>query len=348
MFAAGPAKDIPEALGWYEVPNTQLAAICPQVVAVEGTSGCRAVISAWNGGVSVPEKNLLIFFGGGHFDYYGNEVYALDLNQLSLRRLTEPSPVTNLATCPESYVDGRPDARHTYNGLAYVGAQHSLYLFGGAKSPCGKMSNATWTLDLSTLQWSLRDPHHGDTPAAAPGAAADFDPTTGLVFMTDTRGFYSYDPRSNTYLHLNSYYGVDYHLTGVIDPARRLFLLMGGAGQLWSIDIRPRSKYELKDLSRTQHGCEALMHAAYPGLAYDSRQKLVVGWAGGNTVYVFQPETVTCKAVTYPGGPGPGQPNGTNGRFRYFPALDLFVVVNDWKQNAYTLRLTPPQAEETR
>jgi hypothetical protein len=339
------AAGISEALGWHEIPNTKLSAICPEGGPLQGNSGCGAVISAWNGGIGDTEKNQLIFFGGGHFDYYGNELYALDLNQLTLRRLTDPSPITNLATCPESYVDGRPAARHTYNGLAYLAAEHSMYLFGGAKSPCGKMSDATWVLDLGTLQWSQRDPHRGDTPFAAPGAAADFDPATGLVFMTDSRGFYSYDPRGNVYAHLNSYYGVDYHLTGVIDPARRIFLLMGGGGQLWSIDIRPRSKYELKDLSRLQHGCEALTHAAYPGLAYDSSQNRIVGWAGGDTVYLFQPETATCKEVTYPGGPGAAQPNGTNGRFRYFPSLGVFAVVNDWKQNAYTLRLTARHGE---
>jgi hypothetical protein len=342
---AQSSPGIPDALGWYEIPNTKLSAVCPQDTPQQGNSGCAAVISAWNGGIGDTEKNLLIFFGGGHFDYYGNELYALDLNQLSLRKITESSPITNLATCPESYTDGRPAARHTYNGLAYLASEHSLYLFGGAKSPCGKMSNATWILDLNTMQWSQRDPHRGESPFAAPGAAADFDPASGLVFMTDSRGFYSYDPRGNVYAHLNSYYGVDYHLTGVIDATRRLFLLMGGGGQLWSIDIRPRSKYELKDLSRTQRGCEALTHAAYPGLAYDSSQNLVVGWAGGDTVYVFQPETATCKAVTYPGGPGAAQSNGTNGRFRYFPALGVFAVVNDWKQNAHTLRLTPSHSE---
>jgi hypothetical protein len=124
------AAGISEALGWHEIPNTKLSAICPEGGPLQGNSGCGAVISAWNGGIGDTEKNQLIFFGGGHFDYYGNELYALDLNQLSLRRLTDPSPITNLATCPESYVDGRPAARHTYNGLAYLAAEHSMYLFG--------------------------------------------------------------------------------------------------------------------------------------------------------------------------------------------------------------------------
>ena len=32
--------------------------------------------------------------------------------------------------------------------------------------------------------------------------------------------------------------------------------------------------------------------------------------------------------------------NGTFGRFRYFPDLDVFAIVNDPQANAYTLRLS--------
>jgi len=39
-------------------------------------------------------------------------------------------------------------------------------------------------------------------------------------------------------------------------------------------------------------------------------------------------------------GPGNQQPNGTYGRFDYFPGLGVFALVNDWQQNAYVLRLT--------
>jgi Galactose oxidase, central domain len=325
-------------LGWYEIPNTRLATICPEDSPVHGNSGCAAVMSAWNGGIADTDQNLLIFFGGGHRDYYGNEVYALDLNRLALTKLTKPSPISNLDTCPESYVDGRPGARHTYNGLAYLASLRSLYLFGGAKSPCGQMSDATWILDLHSLEWTRRETH-GDTPAAVPGVAADFDPVTGLVFLTDTHGFFSYDPGRNTYVRLHSYYGIDYHLNGVIDPGRRLFILIGGPGQLWSIDIGTGSKHELKDLSHIQRGCDPLLHVSYPGLAYDPVQKLLIGWGGGDAVYLFQPDTATCQAVSYPGGPGPAQSNGTNGRFRYFPTPGVFALLNDWKQNAYSLRL---------
>jgi hypothetical protein len=67
----------------------------------------------------------------------------------------------------------------------------------------------------------------------------------------------------------------------------------------------------------------------------------MVGWAGGDTVYLFNPDTKSCQAVTHAGGPGAQVANGTMGRFRYFPQLKVFALVNNWNQDAYTLRLNP-------
>ena len=66
----------------------------------------------------------------------------------------------------------------------------------------------------------------------------------------------------------------------------------------------------------------------------------MIGWAGGDSVYAFNPDDKTCTAIEHPGGPGAQNENGTFGRFRYFPALDLFAVVNDYGSNAFVLRLS--------
>ena len=77
-------------------------------------------------------------------------------------------------------------------------------------------------------------------------------------------------------------------------------------------------------------------------MAYDPVQDRIVGWAGGDTVYLFNPDTKTCTARTYPGGPGAATELGVYGRFRYFPGLGVFALVNRANQNTYILRLTPP------
>jgi hypothetical protein len=55
----------------------------------------------------------------------------------------------------------------------------------------------------------------------------------------------------------------------------------------------------------------------------------IVAWTGGNSVIVFNPDTKSCTTVTANNGPGAAQPNGTFGRWRYFPGLDAFVVIDD-------------------
>jgi hypothetical protein len=88
-------------------------------------------------------------------------------------------------------------------------------------------------------------------------------------------------------------------------------------------------------------GCGAIQNSSYPGVAYDSAQKRIVAWAGGDSVYIFDPMSKVCRAEAFPDGPGNQQGNGTLGRFRYFPSLGIFALVNDWKQDAYILRLAP-------
>jgi hypothetical protein len=325
--------------GWHEIPDTKLASYCPPNSAVEGNSGCRAVINAWNGGVADEKRDRLIVWGGGHSDYFGNEVYALDLNRMTLLRITEPSPVVNVMSCPETYTDGRPSARHTYGGLTYLAARDSMFVYGGSKAACGFMTASTWAFDLAKTEWKSLDPHLGDSPANNPGAIAEYDPNTSTVILSDTATLFRFDPVNNSYTKLGLLSGVDYRLSGVIDPDRKLFFMIGGPGQFWAIGIGANSKFELQDWSHKVTGCDPLRFAHSPGLAYDAERKEIVGWSGGDTVYLFQPETRRCSTETYPGGPGAAQPNGTFGRFRYFSRLGAFALVNDWKQNAFLLRL---------
>ena len=338
---------VSEELGWHEIPDTQLAPQCPSNPEIQGNTGCASVVLAWNGGVADLKRNRLIVWGGGHSDYFGNEVYALDLVSSKLQRLTEPSPVSNVGSCPESYPDGRPSARHTYNGLVYVPDQDAMFSFGGSRSICGSMSDKIWKLSLDAMNWTLLEPHRGDKILNAPGIASDYDPNTHAVFFSDTAGFFRYDPATNAVKKLADLRGVDDHLTGVIDPGRKLFLMAGYPGQFWAIDIGAHSKHNLQDWSKKVRGCDGLLKVPDPGLAYDPVLHLIVGWAGGDSIFLFDPETRACTDKSYPGGPGPAQRKGSFGRFRYFPSLGVFAVVNDWKQNAFTLRLSETPAAKS-
>jgi hypothetical protein len=341
--ASSGGGGIPSALGWYQIPNTQLKSVCPPNN--YGGSGyafsdnCPNVISAWNGGVADTSRNRLIVWGGGHVNYSGNEIYALDLNSLTMLRLNNPAvPVST--NCGEALSGPSPNSRHSYDDISYLANVDQLAVVTGSLATCGGASRGTWTLNMANLQWTQKTPA-GTAPNYTGGlAATSYDPNTNKLFIhtLSYAQFASYDYGTNTYTPLHSGAVIDYHQTSIIDPTRKLFFTFGN-GQAWRIDISGNDPtYNWKSVTAT--GCSGFVNQGYPGLAFDTVQKLIVGWAGGNTVYMYNPDTDSCTSATYTGGPGAQQTNGTFKRFSYFPQLNVFAVVNSSTQNAYTLRLT--------
>ena len=347
--AASGGGGIPTALGWYQIPNTKMRPVCPpNTAAYAFNDNCQNVVAAWSGGIADTKRNRLLVWGGGHVDYYGNEVYALDLNNLTMNRLNNPGPLDPGQTCVSALSDGTANARHTYGGLSYIAHADKMYVFSGIVACTnGGGTNDTWTLDLPTLTWKREDPTTGAPPSLALGQGySDYDPNTKNVFVDAVINFSSYNFDTNTYTSLNgSQNWISAHASAVIDPGRKLFIIFGpNDGNPWGTlvyDISQGSSYQLQNWTSQTTGCSALQNANFPGLAYDPVQKVIVGWAGGDTVYLFNPDTKTCTPVTYPNGPGAPQTNGTHGRFRYFPSLGVFAVVNNVDGNAYTLRIDP-------
>lgn len=348
FHASTSTEDLPSAPGWFSVPESALEKVCPPSSQQYDFRGnCKNVVAAWNSAVADTKLNRLIIWGGGHADYAGNEIYAFNLNSLRMERLNDPSPINSTSKCVETLSDGKPNSRHTYGGLAYIAHANRLFSFGGSLNQCGFFGNATWTLDLATLEWRNMSPV-GGTPAAMPGAIADYDPNSHSVFLHDTADFWQYDYDKNRYKKVGGNQAINYHMNGVIDPKRKIFFAIGAAGSagggLKAISIEPGSNYILRDwTSSAAPTCGPLLSAAYPGLTYDSVLDRIIGWPNfGDTVYLLDPDKKACTAMTLPGGPPDSShtSNGTFGRLRYFADKDLFVLVNQASTNTFILRLT--------
>jgi len=347
--------------GWQDLANTQLKSVCP----ADGFGGinyqfadlCPAVVSTWSGGAADTKRNRLIIWGGGHTDYSGNEVYSLNLGTASptLTRLTNPSDFTKNTGCPDTnVVDGTPVSRHTYGGLVYLPVQDKMFSFGGALAPCGgPISTHTYTLDLSkaTPTWQAMDPVNGFNPLNGywpNSAVCAYDPNTLTVICSSAGYLLRYDPATNTYTKLNNdVQPIPYSSFGAIDPKRKLFIFMGTAYQsttpyVVAVDISSGSNFTAQDWSSQVTGCNALASAYYPGLTYDSVLDRIVGWPNsGNTVYLFDPDTKTCTAQTFPNGPtNAPSTTGTFGRFQYFPGLNAYAVVSLATLDAFQLTLS--------
>ena len=342
---------IPSALGWYQIPNTAIRSVCPSssmYPQIQGTEGCDAVTADWAGGVFDVNQNRLLIWGGGHGGYAGNELYALDLDTLTVARLNEPSTVIrDGCTNGGTYADGKPVARHSYNHLAYLPNQNTLFMWGGSQWQCGSMAGDTWFFNLGTLSWSKKSSTGGPSPNF--GRAVAYDPNNGLVYARDDFNLYSYNPTTDTWATRSSSSGMGDYKTAVIDPVRKkYFLQIDGDSRLYWYDITNSSGTSVLQSGQTT-GCSGFIGNYQVGWEHDPAQGRIVGWSGGNTVYILNPDTLSCTTASYSGGPT-AMANGTFGRFRYVPTLNVFVVCNDVDVNCYSLRLTsgtPPPPDTT-
>lgn len=344
-------------LGWTELKNTRLRDVCPPEQE-DGNAGpykfnyyCTAVLSAWSSAIADTSRSRMIIWGGGHADYYGNELYALDLNKGTVSRLNEPTTPTNRndhLNCNEEIppgVGGFPNSRHTYGTLAHIAHADVMYVFGGglACSP-GKAGKDTWILDLSSLKWHRMDPVDGPQPITVVLAAiADYDPKSELVYLLDRYNLYSYELETNTYTLLRS--GLDHGLNihGAIEPNRQWFITVGpdpaGNPSLGIIDLAEGSDYSRREYPEVAAKCPS-MSVRNPGIAYEPNLDVMVVWGGGSQVDLFDPKELTCTTIEATGDPGPAAVKGTYGRLRYFPSQGVIAVINHVDRNAYTLRLS--------
>jgi len=335
-LAGSSGGGLPSTLGWYQIPNTTYAPLCPS-----GQSGsCQYVVDAWNSGVADTKRNRLVFLGGGHGNYSGNEVYALDLNSLQMLRLTNADPPNE--ACTDVDPSGNPNSRHTYGGLSYIPSTDQVYMHGGAPYPCGSAGIvSTWLLSLAGPTWARKDPLSGAQVTANCCnyiSFSDYDPVTDSVWYTDDYDLWTYKVQTNTQTHLSTVANLGYHQNCAVDYDARLFTCFGdGTVEQASMTAATPT---LNDITSQTSGCATLAGTDYSGLTYDPVQKKVIAWIGGGSVIVFDSNAKTCTTQSFSGGPGSQSPTGTFNRWRYFPALGVFALVNNWQQNAWVLRMT--------
>jgi hypothetical protein len=128
-------------------------------------------LTAWTDGIKREKPGSpkqLVWFGGGHSDYIGNEVYAISLNLAtpSIARVIGPSTFTAPGltvlqtwdvptTNPQpALADGNPNTRHTPGNLAYNSDTDKMGLFGGGLAGGnGAHTYDTWEFNFGTVAW---------------------------------------------------------------------------------------------------------------------------------------------------------------------------------------------------
>jgi hypothetical protein len=173
IYPGGPQ---PFQVGWTEMANTTPNTQCPSTTTfpgIGGSTGCDpAVMSAWNGGFKETKRNLLLFWGGGHSDYFGNEIYYVDPLKRTVGRLTNPASNPNAScsgTLTQIFVwqNGTPNSPHGYTGMGYMPhVDKSLFAMGDLTRgnntcPLSALSDAggrrwdSWLFNNGGINYSL-------------------------------------------------------------------------------------------------------------------------------------------------------------------------------------------------
>ncbi|MEE9411845.1 MAG: hypothetical protein V3V22_02210 [Methylococcales bacterium] len=369
MLLINLTAQVAYAGGWEELPDTNLNAQCPEngfngatFTFIAGrnpriydfSNHCLNVTEAWSGGAFDTLRNRLYIWGGGHKNYLGNEIYALDLNNTpSMVRLTDPATPLDYIKNPSELppFDGtQPKSRETYDGLVYLPGPDKLWAWSGSLAINGFPDNVTWLFDPQTNTWQRQQPS-GDIPVPNIGAISAYDPNTETVLLhnLDNLYRYTYNTSGGNYERLTSFEpSLFVHMNGVIDPKRKKFILIGrgkdGKGQSIIFDISEGSEFKVENLNAV--GGTEFLGAEAPGLVYDPTIEKVVAWAGGDTLYTLNldvnPPRWTAESFPILPSQASAAPvahkQGTYGRFAYSPAMKALVVYNAADKNGYLFR----------
>jgi hypothetical protein len=338
LVAAHPLDDLP-AGHWLEVPDSHLRDVAaspdefPWVGQGEGISG---IVNDWcSGAYDTTRDRLYIGPCGGHNGYYGNEVYAFDVEALAWMRLNDPRPIVT-TECPEPSMF--PCALHTYDGLEYLPAPvDGLLQIGGWEGPM------TYLMDPDAATWTV----YPDWGQGRTGDIAAWDPVTEMLWAhscayAGTGKLSHWDPSTGEWTVRTEYTELPYYHTAAVDPVRRLFVAVGG-GNVLTWTLAPVGEDVVMTALETS-GDTALVEVGNPGLEYDPEIDRMVAWHGGGDVYTLDLDASAWElrppAADNTVVPGAANANGTYGRFRYVPSCNAYVVVSSVDENVFFYKLS--------
>lgn len=350
---------------WYEAPGSLMRDACvPDSVGVRGVVGCAAIVSAWNGGAYDSVRRRMLIWGGGHEDYWGNELYAFDLRTGKWSRLTEPSRVPEGATSATFFnrdplSDGQPVSRHTYDGVEFLDDLGVLWAHGGSRARDGGGTKVTWRFE-EAKGWTQHAPGVGGYMLATAYHAA-----TRQVLVNATESLHVYHVDTDTWSNAPGfgyaplwprYTGGD--RTGAIDARRGLFWSVGSKMVLvWDIVANKAVTDDWKSTGGGDYtnaakvmpnhpeqlfegGGGEVYNAGAPGFDYDSAADAMVAWPNKGAPYALDLQTKEWKAGSATNAPESKNSGGTYGRWRYLARYNVFLLVNSVDENVHFYKHT--------
>lgn len=300
-----------------------------------------AGILAYSSGWLETDRGRFCLFGGGHWNYSGNEVWCFDTKKGGWTQLYAPDahisqsdpqgPYLNFDNkrypgalfnpAGEPVASARPMSRHTYDQIEYVPGFGAV-VWGGY--PWGDGSHGwcmhckdTWSFDSEEATWRYLYNGRNPSPDFDTGVGTSaYVNQEGVVYATAHSQTWIFDPRDASWSRLGTSGKPPYSIEASMeyDPKRNWLYLLGGRypenTELWRFDIARRS-WDALDTSGDKPGAKAVWG---PGLTYDSANDVLLVYQSGS-LWVYDPATSRWEKPPYNGGPT--EQSYVFGRLRY-------------------------------
>ncbi|MBL8027739.1 MAG: hypothetical protein JNL74_15055, partial [Fibrobacteres bacterium] len=308
--------------------------------------------------------------GGGHGDYFGNEMYLYEVDSCRWTRITNPTVLypgygpngdQSEVLIDTASNDTTPQSRHTYSGTCFI--QHANRFFMKSRGyntafrdSAFKPQNITWVFDPSTRRWEHRYPttDNGIIPKRTIGDVSLYDSVSRKVYAHgysdgggSAGGWYAYDYDSNAWTKCNSFDGFN-GAAGCMDTKRRIIVEIH-SGRILSFDIKTPTLV-MEQWNTLRSGNLLASQCAdncTRGIDYDRENDRYLAWfEGSDSIYVLDPETKIW--TTYYAPQTLGATNlGVHSRLRYVPSKKAFMCAAAVDKNVGFFKLEIPRHQDT-
>ncbi|MEM7049495.1 MAG: hypothetical protein AAF604_07550 [Acidobacteriota bacterium] len=320
---------------WSALPSSAMTSVgAMDIACCDYSIGCELPgIFSYSGATLDTDRRRIVLWGGGHNDYFGNQLLAFDLNDLSWDLVTPPTSVCQFSTTPGyRYLNGDPVSRHTYDHLDYIEHLGLFFAYSGATADAPPFNNGSsygdlWTFDFESAAWTDRTAlQSGDIDywLSQPGASGEYDPQADLWFQLSAQGIWSLDFSNHAWSLVNDDGPPGIERVSVLDPTRRWIWSYGG-------DYGGDDNLSAYDIDRNQFrivSAENLPgNTSGAGLAYDAvnDQLVLFGGSASGSVFNYDIEGATWTEYAPSGGPN-GSP--VYGRVLYDEVNNVFFLID--------------------
>jgi hypothetical protein len=295
-------------------------------------------IMSYSGMVYDSKHHKLLLFGGGHWDYWGNEVVAFDIDTLTWKRMYEPVAEDGYAgnfdnnNFPGMLLDTRrPMSRHTYDQMEFIDPpgvlfQFNGYTWGDSGTPWCFMCDDSWAYDLSTNSWTYKNAARNPIPDGE-GASSAYDSSSGLLIAVSRDETWVYDYSQDLWQRRYPSGSPPGSIETVMeyDSKRKIVYLFGGSypdtNSLWKYSVTENKWTELRPSGTIPPA------RGHYGLAYDSANDVLIAFGGGSQTWVYLPASNKWVKQAPTTG-NPNAPSSTFSRLRYDPVNNVTFLVS--------------------